>query len=161
MFGYIPCFVFLQEDSKSGRENVGAILGMAIAHQLLKQTPRARNQLKRVAKHSWNFEDAEYLERCWLLLADIYIQVWSLTQFYSVDSSQSRIGVNKCVFFKRTFKVCVSCCCRCPGTSAPSAAHLAVSLYLCSFGSNARGESRAREGRRVSSKSPSRVRDGD
>ena len=38
------------------------------------QTPRARNQLKRVAKNTWNFEDAEYLERCWLLLADIYIQ---------------------------------------------------------------------------------------
>ena len=35
---------------------------------------RARNHLKRVAKHSWNFDDAEYLERCWLLLADIYIQ---------------------------------------------------------------------------------------
>ena len=50
------------------------ILGMATAYQLLKQTPRARNQLKRVAKHSWNFDDAEYLERCWLLLADIYIQ---------------------------------------------------------------------------------------
>ena len=100
---------FLQEDSKSGRENVGAILGMAIAHQLLKQTPRARNQLKRVAKHSWNFEDAEYLERCWLLLADIYIQVWSLTQFYSIDSSQSRIGVNKFVFYKHTIKVCVGC----------------------------------------------------
>jgi len=33
-----------------------------------------RNQLKRVAKHSWNFEDADHLERCWLLLADIYIQ---------------------------------------------------------------------------------------
>ena len=46
-------------------------------------------------------------------------------------------------------------------TSAPSAPHLTVSLYLCSSGSNARGESRAREGRRVSSKSPSRVRDGD
>jgi hypothetical protein len=27
-----------------------------------------------VAKHSWNFEDADHLERCWLLLADIYIQ---------------------------------------------------------------------------------------
>lgn len=38
------------------------------------QTPRARNQLKRVAKSIWNFEDAEYLERCWLLLADIYVQ---------------------------------------------------------------------------------------
>ena len=58
------------------RENVGAVLGMATAYMLLKQTPRARNQLKRVAKYSWNFEDAEHLERCWLLLADIYIQVW-------------------------------------------------------------------------------------
>ena len=37
-------------------------------------------------------------------------QVWSLTQFYSVDFSQSRNGVNKCVFYKRTIKVCVSCC---------------------------------------------------
>ena len=36
-----------------------------------------------------------------------------------------------------------------------------VSLYLCSSGSNARGESKALEGRRVSSNSPSRVRDGD
>ena len=32
-------------------------------------------------------------------------QVWSLTQFYSVDFSQSRIDVKKC-----TIKVCVSCC---------------------------------------------------
>ena len=37
-------------------------------------------------------------------------QVWSLTQFYSLDFSQSRIDVKKCVFNKRTFKVCVSCC---------------------------------------------------
>ena len=36
-------------------------------------------------------------------------QVWSLTQFCFVDFSQSRIGVNKCVFNKRTIKVCVSC----------------------------------------------------
>ena len=41
------------------------------------------------------------------------------------------------------------------------AEHLMVSLYLCSSGSNARGELRAQEERRVSSKSPSRVRDGD
>ena len=81
-------------------------------------------------------------------------QVWSLTQFCSVDFSKSKIGLKKCVFNKRTIKVCVSCCWRCPGTSAPSAAHLTVSLYLCSSGSNARGESRAREGRRVSSKNP-------
>ena len=37
-------------------------------------------------------------------------QVWSLTQFYSVDFSKSRIGVKKCVFYQRTIKVCVSCC---------------------------------------------------
>ena len=38
------------------------------------------------------------------------VQVWSLTQFYYVDFSKSRIGVNKCVFNKCTIKVCVSCC---------------------------------------------------
>ena len=37
-------------------------------------------------------------------------QVWSLTQFYSVDFSQSKISVKTCVFNKRTIKVCVSCC---------------------------------------------------
>ena len=73
-------------------------------------------------------------------------QVWSLTQFYFVDFSPSRIGVKKCVFNKRTIKVCVSCCWRCPGTSAPSTAHLTVSLYLCSSGSNERGELRVRDG---------------
>ena len=38
-------------------------------------------------------------------------QVWSLTQLlYSVDFSKSRIGVKKCVFDKRTIKICISCC---------------------------------------------------
>ena len=77
-------------------------------------------------------------------------QVWSLTQFYSVDFSQSRISVKKCVFNKHTIKVCISCCWQCPGTSVPSPANLTVSLYLCSSGSNARGELRALEGHRVS-----------
>ena len=80
----------------------------------------------------------------YVLLVKIYVslcQVWSITQFYSVDFSQSRIGVNKSVFYKRTS---VSCFGQCPGTP------LTVSLYLCSSGSNARGESRALEGRRVS-----------
>ena len=43
-------------------------------------------------------------------LSSIVNQVWSLTQFYSVDFSKSRIGVNKCFFNKRTIKVCISCC---------------------------------------------------
>lgn len=56
------------------KDHVGPIFGIATAHILLKQSQRARNQLKRVSRNQWTFEDAEYLERCWLLLADLYIQ---------------------------------------------------------------------------------------
>lgn len=49
-------------------------LGIATAYTLLKQGQRAKNQLKRIVKSTWTFEDAEYLERCWLLLADYYVQ---------------------------------------------------------------------------------------
>ena len=41
---------------------------------------------------------------------DCRAKVGSPTQFYSVSFSQSSIGVQKCVFNKRTIKVCVSCC---------------------------------------------------
>ena len=33
-------------------------------------------------------------------------QVWSITQFCSVDFTQSRIALKKCIFNKRTIKVC-------------------------------------------------------
>ncbi|XP_063227668.1 tetratricopeptide repeat protein 21B-like [Bacillus rossius redtenbacheri] len=56
------------------RDHVGVALGLATGYMLLKQTPRARNQLKRVARSAWSFEDAERLERCWLMLADVYLQ---------------------------------------------------------------------------------------
>ena len=84
------------------------MLGMSIAHLIMKQVPRARNHLKRVAKMNWNtqvqrgreerggegrgreggqggerevlmlvhlVQVAEDIEKCWLLLADVYIQV--------------------------------------------------------------------------------------
>lgn len=51
-----------------------ALLGMATAYMILKQTPRARNQLKRIAKMNWNPAEAEEFEKSLLLLADIYIQ---------------------------------------------------------------------------------------
>lgn len=57
------------------QDNPGVVFGLATAHLLLKQAQKARNQLKRLIKSTWTLEEGEYLERCWLLLSDIYIQV--------------------------------------------------------------------------------------
>eukprot|EP01116_Phalansterium_solitarium_P004835 TRINITY_DN15_c3_g2_i2.p1 TRINITY_DN15_c3_g2~~TRINITY_DN15_c3_g2_i2.p1 ORF type:complete len:791 (+),score=378.52 TRINITY_DN15_c3_g2_i2:101-2473(+) len=53
---------------------VPALLALAEAHLLRKETPKARNHLKRVAKMPYNSDEAEEFERSWLLLADIFIQ---------------------------------------------------------------------------------------
>ncbi|XP_006977219.1 tetratricopeptide repeat protein 21B isoform X1 [Peromyscus maniculatus bairdii] len=62
------------EIAASEKDHIPALLGMATAYMILKQTPKARNQLKRIAKMTWNPIEAEDLEKSWLLLADIYIQ---------------------------------------------------------------------------------------
>uniref|UniRef100_A0A183AJA7 TPR_REGION domain-containing protein n=1 Tax=Echinostoma caproni TaxID=27848 RepID=A0A183AJA7_9TREM len=59
-----------QEEPDSG----AVIYGAAACYVVLKQTQKARNQLKRLAKVPWNVQEAEELEKAWLLLADIYIQ---------------------------------------------------------------------------------------
>ncbi|ELU05036.1 hypothetical protein CAPTEDRAFT_159405 [Capitella teleta] len=64
----------LMDICSNEQEHVGALYGMATAYMVLKQTPRARNTLKRMVKSVWNMEDADDLERAWLLLSDIYIQ---------------------------------------------------------------------------------------
>eukprot|EP01060_Flectonema_neradi_P035676 TRINITY_DN6631_c0_g1_i3.p1 TRINITY_DN6631_c0_g1~~TRINITY_DN6631_c0_g1_i3.p1 ORF type:complete len:1319 (+),score=237.31 TRINITY_DN6631_c0_g1_i3:49-3957(+) len=53
--------------------NVPCIVGMATVLQMMKQTPKARNHLKRVAKAPYNQDEADEFERAWLLLADIHI----------------------------------------------------------------------------------------
>ncbi|MEW5313286.1 MAG: hypothetical protein WDW38_004868 [Sanguina aurantia] len=55
--------------------NVPVLLAMATGFMMLKQTPKARNQLKRVQKVQYKPDEAEEFERSWLLLADIHIQV--------------------------------------------------------------------------------------
>ncbi|CAI9719675.1 repeat 21B-like [Octopus vulgaris] len=55
-------------------DNVGALYGMATAYMVQKQVPKARNQLKRIVKLNWTCENAEIMEKSWLLLADIHIQ---------------------------------------------------------------------------------------
>ncbi|XP_075036827.1 tetratricopeptide repeat protein 21B isoform X1 [Mixophyes fleayi] len=62
------------EVAAAEKDHVPALLGMATAYMILKQTPRARNQLKRISKMNWNPVDAEEFEKSLLLLADIYIQ---------------------------------------------------------------------------------------
>ena len=64
------------------------------------QTPRARNQLKRLAKAVWNFEDADYLERCWLLLADIYVQ----TGKYDMATELLKVTKNVIVMWFRLLR---------------------------------------------------------
>uniref|UniRef100_A0A1A7XPQ6 Tetratricopeptide repeat domain 21B n=1 Tax=Iconisemion striatum TaxID=60296 RepID=A0A1A7XPQ6_9TELE len=62
------------EIANNDKDHVPALLAMATAHMVKKQTPQARNQLKRIAKMNWNIADADEFEKSWLLLADIYIQ---------------------------------------------------------------------------------------
>ncbi|PAV84205.1 hypothetical protein WR25_06129 isoform F [Diploscapter pachys] len=54
-------------------QNVGALLGAARAYLLQKQVPKAKAILKRVISHPWSIANADYLEKCWLLLTDLYI----------------------------------------------------------------------------------------
>jgi len=60
--------------AQTEKDHVPTLLAMATGHMILKQTPKARNQLKRIAKMDWNVEAAEEFEKSWLLLADVYIQ---------------------------------------------------------------------------------------
>ncbi|XP_064862515.1 tetratricopeptide repeat protein 21B-like [Oncorhynchus nerka] len=62
------------EIANNEKDHVPALLAMATAYMILKQTPRARNQLKRIAKMNWSIVDTDELEKIWLLLANIYIQ---------------------------------------------------------------------------------------
>lgn len=56
------------------KDYVPGLLAMANAFVLLQQVPKARNLLKRVQRLPIIPEFASELERCWLLLADMYIQ---------------------------------------------------------------------------------------
>ncbi|XP_059246499.1 tetratricopeptide repeat protein 21A isoform X4 [Mustela nigripes] len=62
------------EMAQAEKESVPALLAMAQAYALLKQVPKARTQLKRLAKAPWALDEAEDLEKSWLLLADLYCQ---------------------------------------------------------------------------------------
>ncbi|XP_038179193.1 tetratricopeptide repeat protein 21A isoform X2 [Arvicola amphibius] len=62
------------EMAQAEKDSIPVLLAMAQAYMLLKQVPKARTQLKRLAKVPWTLDEAEDLEKSWLLLADIYCQ---------------------------------------------------------------------------------------
>ncbi|XP_004412157.1 PREDICTED: tetratricopeptide repeat protein 21A isoform X2 [Odobenus rosmarus divergens] len=62
------------EMAQAQKDSVPALLATAQAYALLKQVPKARTQLKRLAKAPWALGEAEDLEKSWLLLADLYCQ---------------------------------------------------------------------------------------
>ncbi|XP_066900641.1 tetratricopeptide repeat protein 21A isoform X14 [Kogia breviceps] len=62
------------EMAQAEKDSIPALLAVAQAYSLLKQVPKARTQLKRLAKAPWTLAEAEDLEKSWLLLADIYCQ---------------------------------------------------------------------------------------
>nr|XP_055237281.1 tetratricopeptide repeat protein 21A isoform X11 [Gorilla gorilla gorilla] len=60
--------------AQAEKDSIPALLALAQAYVFLKQIPKARMQLKRLAKTPWVLSEAEDLEKSWLLLADIYCQ---------------------------------------------------------------------------------------
>lgn len=60
--------------AQSDSESVPVLLALASAYTILKQVPKARNQLKRVAKMAYNVDEADEFEKSWLMLAEVHIQ---------------------------------------------------------------------------------------
>ena len=55
------------------RDYLPALVCLSQAYLMLKQSPKARNHLKRVAKMQFLAELADDFEQGWLMLADVYI----------------------------------------------------------------------------------------
>jgi tetratricopeptide repeat protein 21B len=53
---------------------VPGLLALATAFTITKQTPKARNQLKRIVKLPYNGEQWTDFVKAWLLLADVFIE---------------------------------------------------------------------------------------
>lgn len=66
-------FQKLVEIVQENQDHVPSLLALSTALMMMKQTPKARNQLKRISKMPYDQEQADAFERCWLLLADIFV----------------------------------------------------------------------------------------
>uniref|UniRef100_A0A8R1DUC0 Tetratricopeptide repeat protein 21B n=2 Tax=Caenorhabditis japonica TaxID=281687 RepID=A0A8R1DUC0_CAEJA len=53
--------------------SAAALYGVAKGYVLLKQIPKAKIAIKKLNVKFWTLDEADYYEKCWLLMADIYI----------------------------------------------------------------------------------------
>jgi tetratricopeptide repeat protein 21B len=61
-------------DRAAERMYAPAVVGLAVAHQILRQSSKARTYLKRLTKPTFNEDEEDDYERGYLLLASIYIE---------------------------------------------------------------------------------------
>ena len=55
------------------KDFIPALLGMATAHMILKQTPKARNQLKRISKLQWNTSVCDVINDDVIMCNDVIV----------------------------------------------------------------------------------------
>jgi tetratricopeptide (TPR) repeat protein len=60
---------------KDNTDYIPALYTLSLAYLSQKQPPKARNYLKRVSKMEYSSKFATEFENCYILLADLYIQV--------------------------------------------------------------------------------------
>lgn len=61
--------VYVVNNSKLKKDHPSLLKAIAESFMLLKQAPKARNYLKKASELKWNPDDADDLEKCWLLSA--------------------------------------------------------------------------------------------
>ncbi len=105
------------------KESSSVLLLSATAFVILKQAPKARNNLKRLCKISWNIRIAEDMERGWMLLADMYMQVsatsthaYIVYTLYLMHASVYQSGkydlaielLKRCLKYNKVHAVCIA-----------------------------------------------------
>ena len=68
---------------------VPALYTLSLAYLSQKQSPKARNYLKRVAKMEYSSKFGSDFENCYILLADLYIQVNSVSSDHDREESMT------------------------------------------------------------------------
>ena len=76
----------------AARLAAAALLALATAFMVSKQTPKARNQLKRLLRLPFDADSTDEFVQAWLLLADIYAESGKLDQ--AQEALQRALGLD-------------------------------------------------------------------